>query len=236
MDCFGTCFTHAQTSDVKPPCKRPRSPLQRWRQPLSRPLQAPLKPPSSLWSPLWALKGSEGEAPSTFRPSSLPPSPPDPSSPLEGSFWREYLETSPFAWKLRQLLIDGFSAIDPAVGQFWHEHYGISSMSIYRDTTRCLCHIVDGSAGTKMRACQAAILPEHADERFIWRCTGEVAIMKIKVGLALPDMPSTTHEVAHNETFHVQGTHDETEWPRSGNSNSRSRVCFLQLHHLFILR
>ena len=67
-----------------------------------------------------------------------------------------------------------------------------------------------------MRACQAAILPEHADERFIWRCTGEVAIMKIKVGLALPDMPSTIHEGAHNcgcsqETFHVQGTHDETE-------------------------
>ena len=31
-----------------------------------------------------------------------------------------------FAWKLRQLLIDGSSAIDPAVGQFWHEHYGES--------------------------------------------------------------------------------------------------------------
>ena len=27
---------------------------------------------------------------------------------------------------MRQLLIDGFSAIDPAVGQFWHEHYGES--------------------------------------------------------------------------------------------------------------
>ena len=31
-----------------------------------------------------------------------------------------------FAWKLRQLLIDGYSAIDPAVGQFWHEHFGDS--------------------------------------------------------------------------------------------------------------
>ena len=31
-----------------------------------------------------------------------------------------------FAWKLRQLLIDGSSAIDPAVGQFWHEHFGDS--------------------------------------------------------------------------------------------------------------
>ena len=48
--------------------------------------------------------------------------------------------------------------------------------------------------GRKMRACQAAILPDHADERFIWRCTGEVAIMKIKVGLALPDMPRTICE------------------------------------------
>ena len=95
--------------------------------------------------------------------------------------------------------------------------------------------------GGKMRASQTAILPEHADESFIWRCTGEFAIMKIKVGLALPDMPSTIHEGAHNcscsqEAFHVQGTHDETEWPRSGNGNSRSSVCFLQLYHLFILR
>ena len=32
-----------------------------------------------------------------------------------------------FAWKLQQLLIDGFSAIDPAVGQFWHEHHRESS-------------------------------------------------------------------------------------------------------------
>ena len=31
-----------------------------------------------------------------------------------------------FAWKLRQLLIDGSSAIDPAVGQFWHVHFGDS--------------------------------------------------------------------------------------------------------------
>ena len=78
MDCFGTCFTHAQTSDVKPPCKRPRSPLQRWRQPLSSPLQAPLtsplqapsKPPSPSegFKPPWRLV----EAP--FKP---------PSSPLE---------------------------------------------------------------------------------------------------------------------------------------------------------
>ena len=67
-----------------------------------------------------------------------------------------------------------------------------------------------------MRASQTAILPEHVDESFIRLCTGEFAIMKIKVGLALPDMPSTIHEGAHNcscsqEAFHVQGTHDETE-------------------------
>ena len=31
-----------------------------------------------------------------------------------------------FAWKLRQLLIDGSGAIDPAVGQFWHELIGDS--------------------------------------------------------------------------------------------------------------
>ena len=93
MDCFGTCFTHAQTSDVKPPCKRPRSPLQRWRQPLSSPLQALLKP---LQAPFKPPSPSEGfKPPSTFRPSSPPPSPSDPSSPLEGGFWRGYLGTSP---------------------------------------------------------------------------------------------------------------------------------------------
>ena len=31
-----------------------------------------------------------------------------------------------FAWKLRQLLMDGSAAIDPAVGQFWHELIGDS--------------------------------------------------------------------------------------------------------------
>ena len=31
-----------------------------------------------------------------------------------------------FAWKLRQLLTDGSAAIDPAVGQFWHELIGDS--------------------------------------------------------------------------------------------------------------
>ena len=175
MDCFGTCFTHAQTSDVKLPCKRPRSPLQRWRQPLSSPLraplkplqapfkppwslpkvkppwsplQAPLKPPSSplqasrsplhlrkasspleavfeapfkppwslpkvkppsrpfkppwsplqapfkpLWSPLEAFRRWSPLRPSDLRPP--PPWPPDPSSLLEGGFWRGYLGTSP---------------------------------------------------------------------------------------------------------------------------------------------
>ena len=74
MDCFGTCFTHAQTSDVKPRCKHPRSPLQRWRlqapfKPPSSPLEAPFKPP---WSPSKPPSPSKG-----FKP---------PSSPLEAPF------------------------------------------------------------------------------------------------------------------------------------------------------
>ena len=100
MDCFGTCFTHAQTSDVKPPCKHPRSPLQRWR------LQAPFKPPFStlqrwrLQAPLKPfLSPLEGQAPfkpssspleAPFKPPRSPPSPSalqaplkPPSSPLE---------------------------------------------------------------------------------------------------------------------------------------------------------
>ena len=156
MDCFGTYFTHAQTSNVKPPWsplqapfKHPRSPLQRWRlqapfkpswsplearfnppsrwspleapfkppwSPLEAPfknprsplqrwrLQAPFKPPWSPleapfkppWSPLQApLKPSEGEAPFDLQTFVPPPSPPDPSSPLEGGFWRGGLGTSP---------------------------------------------------------------------------------------------------------------------------------------------
>ena len=41
-----------------------------------------------------------------------------------------------------------------------------------------------------MRASQTAILPEHADESLIWRCTGEFAIMKIKVCLASQTCPA----------------------------------------------
>ena len=80
-------------SPFQAPFKPLRSPLQRWRlqasfkppwSPVEAPsLEAPLKPP---WSPLQApLKPSEGKAPfdlQTFVPP--PPSPPDPSSPLEG--------------------------------------------------------------------------------------------------------------------------------------------------------
>ena len=41
MDCFGTCFTHAQTSDVKPPCKHPFS--AEGFKPPSSPLQGEAK-------------------------------------------------------------------------------------------------------------------------------------------------------------------------------------------------
>ena len=42
--------------------------------------------------------------------------------------WLRYLDCpkGSFAWKLRQLLMDGSAAIDPAVGQFWHELIGDS--------------------------------------------------------------------------------------------------------------
>ena len=71
------------------------------------------------------------------------------------------------------------------------------------------------SPGTEMRASQTAILSEHVDESFIWRCTREFAIMKIKIGLALPDMPSTymsvlTTVAAPKRPF-MQGDLDETE-------------------------
>ena len=40
-----------------------------------------------------------------------------------------------FAWKLRQLLAEG-SAIDPAVGQFWHELIGDSPPCLSREIQR----------------------------------------------------------------------------------------------------
>ena len=41
-----------------------------------------------------------------------------------------------FAWKLRQLLSDGSAAIDPAVGQFWHELIGDSSPCLSTEIQR----------------------------------------------------------------------------------------------------
>ena len=41
-----------------------------------------------------------------------------------------------FAWKLRQLLAEGSTAIDPAVGQFWHELIGDSPPCLSREIQR----------------------------------------------------------------------------------------------------
>ena len=41
-----------------------------------------------------------------------------------------------FAWKLRQLLTDGSAAIDPAVGQFWHELIGDSPPCLSKEIQR----------------------------------------------------------------------------------------------------
>ena len=86
MDCFGTCFTLAQTSDVKPPFKHPRSPLQGFK-PLSSLLEAPFKPPRSplhLWkasSPLEARFKPSWSLPNPVQPPCKPP-----WSPLQAAF------------------------------------------------------------------------------------------------------------------------------------------------------
>ena len=41
-----------------------------------------------------------------------------------------------FAWKLQQLLTDGSVAIDPAVGQFWHELIGDSPPCLSKEIQR----------------------------------------------------------------------------------------------------
>ena len=139
-------------------------------------------------------------------------------------------------WEIYQKLISdclgSCSVVLPRPPQVHNNEVQPPNLVVMRDIVLQCLH---NCRGRKMWASETAILPEHADESFIWQCTGEFAIMKIKVGLALPDMPSTIHEGAHNcscsqEAFHVQArVHDETEWPRSGNGNSRSGVCFLQL-------
>eukprot|EP00434_Breviolum_minutum_P035518 symbB.v1.2.031444.t1/scaffold3650.1/size52688/8 len=47
-----------------------------------------------------------------------------------------------FAWKLRHLLIDGSAAIDPAVGQFWHELIGDSPPCLSTEIQRAACAIL----------------------------------------------------------------------------------------------
>ena len=65
--------------------------------------------------------------------------------------------------------------------------------------------------------------------------------MKIKVGMACPDMPRTIHKGTHHrscsqEAFHVQGTHDEAECSSPGDGNSSPSISFLKLYHLFVFR
>ena len=47
-----------------------------------------------------------------------------------------------FAWKLRQLLTDGSAAIDPAVGQFWHELIGDSPPCLSKEIQRAALAIL----------------------------------------------------------------------------------------------
>ena len=47
-----------------------------------------------------------------------------------------------FAWQLRQLLTDGSAAIDPAVGQFWHELIGDSPPCLSKEIQRAALAIL----------------------------------------------------------------------------------------------
>ena len=92
-----------------------------------------------------------------------------------------------------------------------------------------------------MRTRQATVLFEHINECLIWRRAGELLIMKIKMGMSSPDVPSSIHKCTHHRScaqkaFHVKGTHDETECSSPGNGNSSPSISFLKLHHLFIFR
>ena len=56
-----------------------------------------------------------------------------------------------FPWKIRQLLEDNSSAIDPAVAQSWHDLIGNSPPCLSREIQRCFRHPVDGLTWRKRR-------------------------------------------------------------------------------------
>ena len=61
-----------------------------------------------------------------------------------GDIVMRYLDSpkDSFAWKLRQLLTDGSVAIDPAVGQFWHELIGDSPPCLSKEIQRAALAIL----------------------------------------------------------------------------------------------
>ena len=74
------------------------------------------------------------------------------------------------------------SVVFPRPPQIHNDEVKRPNLVVMRDIVLQCLH---NGRRRKVRACQTAILPEHVDESFIWRYTGEVAIMKIKVDLAL---------------------------------------------------
>ena len=65
------------------------------------------------------------------------------------------------------------SVVFPRPPQVHNNEVKPPNLVVMRDIVLQCLH---NGRGRKMRACQAAILPEHADERFIWRCTGDSTI------------------------------------------------------------
>ena len=64
-----------------------------------------------------------------------------------------------FAWKLRQLLADGSAAIDPAVGQFWHELIGDSPPCLYKEIQRAALPFCGWVYGVKEKVFLACLPP-----------------------------------------------------------------------------
>ena len=76
---------------------------------------------------------------------------------------------------------------------------------------------------------QATVLFKHIDEGLIWRRARKLMIMKIEVGMASPNMPSSIHERTHHrscskETLHVKWTHDEAKCSSPRGSDGHQNV------------
>ena len=99
-----------------------------------------------------------------------------------------------FAWKLRQLLTDGSVAIDPAVGQFWHELIGDSPPCLSKEIQRAAFAILWMGLRCCLPKPKLASSREAARSTFLLclKMNRWCSLRKLMLGLQLPS-PGLEH-------------------------------------------